>query len=133
MNGGPLLDGFQPDFDFGERGGFDAGPFAPVDWLGGGGVSTRIGGGWSWIAFYGIGRGEGIANGGKEGRKELTPRKHANITQSEFVPDQVSRFPGGDVVCFTLGRETVIEHLVQALGFGLVAVDGVGDLLGGVC
>lgn len=63
----------------------------------------------------------------------LTPRENANVTQSELVSNQVRRLAGGDVVDLALRRETVVEHLVQALGLGLVAVDGVGDLLGGVC
>ena len=67
------------------------------------------------------------------GRIRLTPRENANVTQSVLVADQVRRFTFGDVVDIALRRQTVVQHLVQALGLGLVAVDGVGDLLGGVC
>jgi hypothetical protein len=69
----------------------------------------------------------------RRGRVRLTPRENANVTQSVLVPDQIRRFTFGDLVDLALRRETVVQHLVQALGLGLVAVDGVGDLLGGVC
>ena len=62
----------------------------------------------------------------------LTPRENANVTQSELVSNQVRRLAGGDVVDLALRRETVVEHLVQALGLGLVAVDGVGEFFGGI-
>jgi hypothetical protein len=64
---------------------------------------------------------------------QLTPRENANVTQSELVADQVRSLAGRDVVDLTLRCETVVQHLVEALGLGLVAVDGVWDLLGGVC
>jgi len=35
-------------------------------------------------------------------------------------------------VGFALGGEAVVEDLVEAFGFGLVAVDGVVDFFGGV-
>jgi hypothetical protein len=35
-------------------------------------------------------------------------------------------------VGFALGGEAVVEDLVEAFGFGLVAVYGVGDFFGGV-
>lgn len=33
---------------------------------------------------------------------------------------------------FALGGEAVVEDLVEAFGFGLVAVYGVGDFFGGI-
>jgi hypothetical protein len=72
-------------------------------------------------------------NGRGECFRKLTPRENTNVAQSVLVPDQVRRLALGDAVDLALRREAVVQHLVQALGLGLVAVDGVGDLLGGVC
>jgi hypothetical protein len=35
-------------------------------------------------------------------------------------------------VGFAFGGEAVVEDLVEAFGFGLVAIDSVGDFFGGV-
>jgi hypothetical protein len=45
----------------------------------------------------------------------------------------VRRCGAGDgVVAFALGTQTVLDDLVETPGFGLVALDGVGDFLGRV-
>ena len=120
VDSGALLNRLQPGLDFWEAAGLDAGPFAPVD------CTQRL------VLALLIQRGTFEWKQHK-GRFRLTPRENANITQSVLVADQVRRLAGGDVVDFALRREAVVQHLVQALGLGLVAVDGVGDLLGGVC
>lgn len=60
------------------------------------------------------------------------PAENANVCETVFVADEVGRRGGGKGVQSALGGEAVVEHGVQALGFGLVAVDRVGDLFGGV-
>lgn len=61
------------------------------------------------------------------------PREDTDVAQRVLLADQVRGFAVRDGVDFALRGETVVEDLVEALGFGLVAVDGVGEFFGGVC
>jgi len=63
----------------------------------------------------------------------IDPREDADVAERVLVADEVCGFAVRDVVGLALGGETVVEDLIEAFGFGLVAVDGVFDLLGGVC
>jgi hypothetical protein len=63
----------------------------------------------------------------------VDPAEDADVAESEFVADEVGGGGGGEVVRFALRGEAVVEDLVEAVGFGLIAVYRVGDFFGGVC
>ena len=62
----------------------------------------------------------------------VDPREDAYVGESVLVADEVGGLAGGDAVGCALGGEAVVEDLVEAVGFGLVAVYRVVDLFGGV-
>jgi hypothetical protein len=62
----------------------------------------------------------------------VDPREDADVGKGVLVADKVGGFAGGNGVGFAFGGEAVVEDLVEAFGFGLVAIDSVGDFFGGV-
>ena len=62
----------------------------------------------------------------------VDPREDADVAEGVLVADEVRGFAVRDAVGLALRGEAVVEDLVEAFGFGLVAVDSVVDLLRGV-
>ena len=62
----------------------------------------------------------------------VDPGEHADVAERVLVADEVRGFAAGDAVGCALRGEAVVEDLVEAFGFGLVAVYGVGDFFGGI-
>lgn len=63
----------------------------------------------------------------------VRPAEDADVRRGVLVGDEEGGLRGGEGEGGALRGEPVVEHAVEAPGFGLVAVYRIGDFFGGVC